>query len=209
MWGKMAMLAPNALSTSAANGPVGLVRSTPRWQAKYEACVREACAVAEAEGVHIDPDELIAATAARFEDKHRTSMQKDIEAGRRPELDAIGGALLRAAHRHGIPAPVTEELVRLVAERARLGPADRGGWIEPTLRRGMKTHRSLIARHFSLRYIRTLFAPSDPRGRIVRSTPSPWSGREYPRLRAVLLRQRCPHHGPGRPHPCRTGESRA
>jgi 2-dehydropantoate 2-reductase len=47
-------------------------------------------------------------------------MQKDIEARRRPELDAIGGALLRAARRHGIPAPVTEELVRLVAERAGL-----------------------------------------------------------------------------------------
>jgi 2-dehydropantoate 2-reductase len=118
MWNKLAMLAPNALTTSAANGPVGMVRSTPRWQNMYEACVHEACAVAEAEGVHIDAEELIAATAARFEDKHRTSMQKDIEAGRKPELDAIGGALLRAAQRHGIAAPVTTELVQLVAERS-------------------------------------------------------------------------------------------
>jgi 2-dehydropantoate 2-reductase len=120
MWNKLAMLAPNALTTSAANGPVGLVRSTPRWQAMYEACVWEACALAEAEGVHIDAEALIAATAARFENKHRTSMQKDIEAGRTPELDAIGGALLRAAQRHQIPAPVTAELVQLVAERAGL-----------------------------------------------------------------------------------------
>jgi 2-dehydropantoate 2-reductase len=49
----------------------------------------------------------------------RSSMQKDVEAGRGPELDAIGGAVLRAAHRHGIAVPATEELVALVEARPR------------------------------------------------------------------------------------------
>nr|WP_256255523.1 ketopantoate reductase C-terminal domain-containing protein [Streptomyces sp. MUSC 14] len=40
-----------------------------------------------------------------------SSMQRDAEAGRPLELDAIGGALLRAADRHGVPAPVTSRLV--------------------------------------------------------------------------------------------------
>lgn len=43
----------------------------------------------------------------------KSSMQRDAEAGRPLELDAIGGALLRAAERHGIHAPLT---ARLVAE---------------------------------------------------------------------------------------------
>jgi 2-dehydropantoate 2-reductase len=42
-------------------------------------------------------------------------MQKDREAGLPLELDAIGGAILRAARRHGFEAPVTQELVDLIA----------------------------------------------------------------------------------------------
>lgn len=38
-------------------------------------------------------------------------MQRDAEAGRPLELDAIGGALLRAADRHGVPVPVATRLV--------------------------------------------------------------------------------------------------
>lgn len=38
-------------------------------------------------------------------------MQRDAEAGRPLELDAIGGALLCAADRHGVPVPVTDRLV--------------------------------------------------------------------------------------------------
>jgi 2-dehydropantoate 2-reductase len=38
-------------------------------------------------------------------------MQKDREAGRPTEIDAIGGAVLRTAERHGFEAPTTQELV--------------------------------------------------------------------------------------------------
>jgi 2-dehydropantoate 2-reductase len=41
----------------------------------------------------------------------RSSMQKDAAAGRPIELDAIGGAVLRAAERAGTEAPVTARLV--------------------------------------------------------------------------------------------------
>jgi 2-dehydropantoate 2-reductase len=40
-----------------------------------------------------------------------------VAAGREPELDAIGGAVLRAAARHGIPVPATEELIEIVRRR--------------------------------------------------------------------------------------------
>ena len=47
----------------------------------------------------------------------RSSMQKDVAAGRPPELDAIAGPILRGGSRHGIPVPCTEELAGVVAAR--------------------------------------------------------------------------------------------
>jgi 2-dehydropantoate 2-reductase len=48
----------------------------------------------------------------------RSSMQKDVDAGRAPELDAIAGPILRGATTHNIAVPDTEELADLVAARA-------------------------------------------------------------------------------------------
>ncbi len=44
-------------------------------------------------------------------------MQRDIAAGREPELDAIPGSVLRAGARHGIPCPTIERLVAMIAAR--------------------------------------------------------------------------------------------
>jgi 2-dehydropantoate 2-reductase len=45
-------------------------------------------------------------------------MARDVEAGREPELDAIAGAVLRAAARHDVPVPAVLALTRRVADRA-------------------------------------------------------------------------------------------
>jgi ketopantoate reductase len=50
-------------------------------------------------------------------------MQKDVAAGRAPELDAIAGPVQRGGARHGIPVPATAELAGLVAARAQGGEA--------------------------------------------------------------------------------------
>jgi 2-dehydropantoate 2-reductase len=47
----------------------------------------------------------------------RSSMQKDVEHGRAPELDAIGGPIVRATRLHGLRAPVTEELIAQIERR--------------------------------------------------------------------------------------------
>jgi 2-dehydropantoate 2-reductase len=49
-----------------------------------------------------------------------SSMQRDIAAGREPELDAIPGSVLRAAERHGLRCPTITRLVALIAARAGL-----------------------------------------------------------------------------------------
>src|SRR5216684_2041042 len=117
MWGKLVFLAPFALSTTAAGKTVGEILSDPQWRSQGEACVREACAVAVAEGAKVDPDAVLTGVAA-MPANMRSSMQKDVEQHKTPELDAIAGPILRGARRHGIEVPVTKQLVAGVEERA-------------------------------------------------------------------------------------------
>ncbi|NNF10618.1 MAG: 2-dehydropantoate 2-reductase [Acidimicrobiia bacterium] len=50
---------------------------------------------------------------------HVPSMLADVRAGRRTEIDFILGSLVREAQRHGVPAPLSEGLYRLVKARDR------------------------------------------------------------------------------------------
>ncbi|MYX95249.1 2-dehydropantoate 2-reductase [Streptomyces sp. SID486] len=109
LWAKMAFLAPFALLTTRYGVPLGEART--RHRAELEALVAETTAVSAACGAPADPDRALARYDA-FPPAAKSSMQRDAEAGRPLELDAIGGALLRAAGRHGVPVPVTARLVR-------------------------------------------------------------------------------------------------
>ncbi len=46
------------------------------------------------------------------------TMQRDLRAGREPELDAVAGAVLRAAGRRGVHVPTVGRLAARVRERA-------------------------------------------------------------------------------------------
>jgi 2-dehydropantoate 2-reductase len=116
MWGKLVFLAPFALSTTAANKTVGEILSDPHWRAQGEACVREACAVAVAEGAKVDPEAILSGVKS-MPASMRSSMQKDVEQHKAPELDAIAGPILRGAQRHGIEVPATKKLVAAVEQR--------------------------------------------------------------------------------------------
>jgi 2-dehydropantoate 2-reductase len=115
LWAKLAFLAPMALATTWAMAPIGTVRRDHRDE--LVAMVEEAAAAAKAAGAPIEPEKLLALTDAVPEGM-KSSMQRDAEAGRALELDAIGGAVLRAAAAGGVPAPVTDRVVRELAERA-------------------------------------------------------------------------------------------
>lgn len=117
MWSKLVRLNALACTTSAYDLPLGPIRSTPELRAELVGAIEEGCAVASAEGADIPPgDPLGELTAAH--DSLGSSMRRDIAAGRPPELDAIPGAVLRAAARHEIACPTIERLVGLI--RARL-----------------------------------------------------------------------------------------
>ncbi|RII18333.1 2-dehydropantoate 2-reductase [Streptomyces sp. YIM 130001] len=108
LWGKMSFLLPLALLSTRYGLTVGELRDERRDD--MLAVVDELARVAAAEGVEIDTHALIGQVdGAPY--GMRSSMQKDAEAGRPLEVDAVGGALLRAADRHGIAVPVTSGLV--------------------------------------------------------------------------------------------------
>ena len=115
LWGKLAFLAPLSLATTALDAPLGGVRGDDR----YQRCQEEVLAIAHAEGAEIDADAL-RAVAASAPDGLRSSMQKDVGAGRTPELDAIATPILRGGHRYGITTTATSELVELVKARLAL-----------------------------------------------------------------------------------------
>jgi 2-dehydropantoate 2-reductase len=108
LWGKLVLLAPMALLTTHNREPMGVVRDERR--SDLDAVAAEIAAVARAAGAHVDLD-TVHAMFDRVPADLRSSMQRDAEAGRPTELDAIGGAVLRAARRFGIATPVTAGLV--------------------------------------------------------------------------------------------------
>jgi 2-dehydropantoate 2-reductase len=117
MWSKLVRLNALACTTSAYDLPLGPIRATPELRADLVGAIEEGCAVARAEGADIPAGDPLGELNAA----HSTlgsSMQRDIAAGRPPELDAIPGAVLRAAARHGVKCPTIERLVAIIATRA-------------------------------------------------------------------------------------------
>jgi 2-dehydropantoate 2-reductase len=105
LWAKLSRLAALALATTAADAPLGAVRE------EAEAVAREVVAVARAEGASVEAD-VVVEELRGLPDGASSSLRADVARGARDhELDAIGGAVLRAAARHGIEVPRTATLV--------------------------------------------------------------------------------------------------
>jgi 2-dehydropantoate 2-reductase len=117
LWAKLVVLAPIALVGTHEGAPLGEVRQ--RRGDDLAAVVHEIVETARAaDGVELD-----AAVPLRMvqnaPDSMRSSMLRDAEAGNPMELEAIGGGILRAAARAGVPVPVTTKLVDDLRARVR------------------------------------------------------------------------------------------
>jgi 2-dehydropantoate 2-reductase len=108
VWAKLSFLAPLALLTTRHGATIGEVRTT--YRPELETLVAEVAAVATASGAPSDPTASLA-LYDRFPAGARSSMERDAQAGRPLEVDAIGGAVVRAADRLGVAVPLTSRLV--------------------------------------------------------------------------------------------------
>jgi 2-dehydropantoate 2-reductase len=108
LWEKLALLAPLALITTLAGAGIGAARAARR--ADLAEVVAEVTAVARANGADVEAPAILA-TIERIPAPMKSSMLRDAEAGRPLELDAIGGSVLHAGARLGIPTPATARVV--------------------------------------------------------------------------------------------------
>ena len=104
LWEKLARQGPIAVLTSVAGETIGELRIGQRLRLAIE----EACAVAAADGARTTFDEQWAIIES-LPDWATSSTERDVTAGRPSELDAIGGAVVRAGRRLGVPTPTLEE----------------------------------------------------------------------------------------------------
>ena len=112
-------LAPFALASTSLQQPAEGVRRDGDTCGLMLEAAREACAVARSQGVELDPEAQTGALLA-MPPGMRSSMQKDLAAGRPLELEAISGPILRIGREHGIATPATAERVRRVAAQQAL-----------------------------------------------------------------------------------------
>jgi 2-dehydropantoate 2-reductase len=110
LWEKAARLAPLAVLTALTGRTVGEIRSDAQVRPQLEAAVREACAVATADGAPSDADEQLA-VVDRIPPGVTTSTARDVAAGRPSELDAIVGGVVRAGRRLDVPTPTLDDLL--------------------------------------------------------------------------------------------------
>jgi len=113
LWSKLCFLAPLALVTSASGMNKGEILANAEWKHKLASAIAEACAVARASGAEVDPPKPQAIFDS-MPSGMRSSMQKDLAAGRQLELDAIAGPIVRGGERYGIDVPTTVGLVAAI-----------------------------------------------------------------------------------------------
>jgi len=120
MWSKAAV-------SACINPLTGILRVTNGALCESEAMVslvteicRECTRVARAEGIHLSAGQIESRvwSVARDTSRNRSSMLRDIETGRRTEIEHINGAFLEMAARHDFTTPVNKTLTAMVSTLA-------------------------------------------------------------------------------------------
>jgi len=123
LWSKIVFLNALSLTSALSNMPVGWIRKEPAWRARLQSALEEGASVAQAAGAKISV-EMTMDYVDHANYQLGSVMQRDIQAGTPPELDAIAGAVLRAGARNGLPLPTIRQLADEVAAKAGI-PAPR------------------------------------------------------------------------------------
>ena len=108
IWDKFLFLSPLAAITAVTRAPIGEVLARAETRDLYRQAVAEAAAVAAARGVDLGGEaavEGVLTTAAGLPPGMRTSMQRDLVAGRRIELDALCAVVVRYGRDAAVPTP--------------------------------------------------------------------------------------------------------
>ena len=112
IWDKFVYLVAFSGFTGAARAPIGPVWKNALARETFYACSREVAAIAQAEGVAISANRFD--TLKEYMDNippaTRSSLLIDLEQGKRIEVEALQGAAIRRATKHGLPTPIISTL---------------------------------------------------------------------------------------------------
>ena len=116
LWAKLAFICAQAGLTAAVRLPIGEIRTAAAGWAAFGRLVAEVCAVAGADG-HPVPQaaqERALALAQAIEPGSFSSLHDDLVAGRRMELEALHGFVVRRAAQHGLAVPTSEAVYAIL-----------------------------------------------------------------------------------------------
>lgn len=111
MWEKFVFIAAVSGVGAVTRQPIGVARSLPETRNLLLRAMEETVAVGQANGVILDKGaaiRIMESVVDRAPEGTIPSMQKDILEGRRSELEAQNGAVVRMGRELGIPTPVNE-----------------------------------------------------------------------------------------------------
>lgn len=127
LWEKFIYLAPFAAVTGASRQPAGVVWSTPALRDTLVAAFAETEAVARAEGIPVGGDvrTRVCAYMDALPPSTRSSLLIDLQAGKRIELAALAGDVVRRGAHAGVPTPVMATLAATLTPHAGGQPGTR------------------------------------------------------------------------------------
>lgn len=121
IWRKYILNCAYNVATAAYDNNIGQLRADPVKAKEFEDLVTEAYEVAKAKGVAVRPehrDEFFDRFHNTYRDDATSSLQRDLNAGRRAEIETFSGYLVREAAKLGVAAPVSEKMYGLLRQRA-------------------------------------------------------------------------------------------
>jgi 2-dehydropantoate 2-reductase len=115
LWAKLAFICAQAGMTAAVRLPIGEIRTAAAAWAAFSRLVAEVCAVAEAEGHPVPQAAQERALAlAQALPGSFSSLHDDLVAGRRMELEALHGFVVRRAAQHSLAVPTSEAVYAIL-----------------------------------------------------------------------------------------------
>lgn len=117
LWDKLAFICAQAGMTAACRLPIGAIRANPEAWRMFRRIEDEVVALAEAEGVQL-PEETVdrhVAFAERLEPEATSSLHHDLASGRRLELEALHGFVVRRARERDVPVPACEAVYAILS----------------------------------------------------------------------------------------------
>ncbi len=132
LWEKFVFICGNAGMTASTRAPVGEVLAHAESRAMYRGLMEEAAAVGTAKGIPlegvVDRQMGVAERLVQGSGFHtRSSLYNDLAAGRRMELDALCGAVVRMGRECGVPTPLNFSVVAVLRPHERKAAAAHAG----------------------------------------------------------------------------------